>query len=208
MRRLFVALRPPEQVRDALLSIAGGVEGARWQSDDLLHLTLRFAGDVSRRGEDDLVEALSAIEHDPFTLQVRGVGHFEKRGRVNGLWAAFAPSPALASLQRKVERACKAAGLAAEPRTFVPHVTLARLGGRAIGGGEWLARHGDRRTRMARRGLPPLRKHAAPRRFALHSHRGMVARPGSIAGSADERPRRADEEPTRRLLRNLLPFHA
>ncbi|WP_120715938.1 RNA 2',3'-cyclic phosphodiesterase [Tsuneonella amylolytica] len=143
MRRLFVALRPPEPVREALLSVAGGVEGARWQSDDQLHLTLRFAGDVSRRGEDDLIESLSKIEHEPFPLQVRGVGHFEKRGRANGLWAAFAPSPSLASLQRKVERACRGMGLAAEPRTFVPHVTLARLGGRAIGGGEWLARHGD-----------------------------------------------------------------
>src|SRR3546814_5436540 len=41
MHRLFVAIRPPSAIRKALLSIMGGVEGARWQSDDQLHLTLR-----------------------------------------------------------------------------------------------------------------------------------------------------------------------
>ncbi|WP_420145100.1 2'-5' RNA ligase family protein, partial [Sphingobium sp.] len=45
MHRLFVAIRPPADQRANLLSLMGGVEGARWQSDDQLHITLRFIGE-------------------------------------------------------------------------------------------------------------------------------------------------------------------
>lgn len=143
MARLFVALRPPRTVRDTLLSAQGGVEGARWQDDDQLHLTLRFVGEVDRQTGDDLLVALSAIMCAPFVLEAKGSGHFEKRGRANALWAGLAPSLGLAALQRKVEHACRAAGLQPEPRTFVPHITLARLGRGSRGAGDWLVRHGD-----------------------------------------------------------------
>lgn len=142
MARLFVSLRPPAPVRDALLDAEGGVEGARWQADDQLHLTLRFVGELDRRGEADLVAALGGVIAAPFSLAVRGVGHFERRGRPHALWAALAPSAELDLLQRRVERACRAAGLPGEPRKFVAHITLARLGSGAAGAGEWLARHG------------------------------------------------------------------
>lgn len=143
MHRLFIALRPPVDVREMLLAAMGGVERARWQSDDQLHLTLRFVGEVDRRAADDLVATLSSVLVPPFDLSIRGVGHFEKKGRPTALWAALAPLPALDTLQRRVERACRSAGLTPETRKFVPHVTLARLGGGAQGSGEWLAQHGD-----------------------------------------------------------------
>ena len=44
MPRLFVALRPPEPVLDALLDAMGGIDGARWQDDEQLHCTLAFLG--------------------------------------------------------------------------------------------------------------------------------------------------------------------
>lgn len=126
-----------------MLGAQGGVERARWQSDDQLHLTLRFVGETDPRTAEDLVAALGSVTASSFTLSVRGVGHFEKRGRASALWAALAPSAALDLLERRVERACRAAGIAPETRRFVPHVTLARLGGGAVGAGAWLAAHGD-----------------------------------------------------------------
>ena len=143
MTRLFVALRPPPPVRAALLGAQGGVERARWQADEQLHLTLRFIGETDRRTGEDLVTALDGVTAPGFDLQVRGVGHFERKGRATALWAALAPSPALDLLERRIERACRAAGIAPETRKFVPHVTLARLGGGAVGAGAWLAAHGD-----------------------------------------------------------------
>ncbi|MEO1969982.1 MAG: RNA 2',3'-cyclic phosphodiesterase [Pirellulaceae bacterium] len=78
----------------------------------------------------------------PFALQVRGVGHFARKGRASALWAAFEPSEGLAILERRVERACRAAGLPPETRKFVPHVTLARTNASTGPIGGWLAEHG------------------------------------------------------------------
>ena len=143
MHRLFVALRPPPDVRAALLAAEGEVERARWQDEDQLHLTLRFVGDVDRHQADDLADALGSVSAPAFDLTVRGVGHFERKGRPTALWAALAPCAGLDLLAGRTERACRAAGLAPETRKFVPHVTLARLSGGATGAGGWLSRHGD-----------------------------------------------------------------
>lgn len=141
MLRLFVAIRPPEAIRDLLIDTMEGVPGARWQDEDQLHLTLRFVGQLDRRTGEDLAEALARIEAPPFALQLRGVGHFARKGRAHTLWAGIAPSPELAVLQKKVERACQAAGLEPERRKFAPHVTVARLGGGSGRIEGWLTAH-------------------------------------------------------------------
>ena len=69
MPRLFIGLRPPREVRAALLGAAGGVEGARWQDDGQLHLTLRFVGDVPAPEGDDLAAELGRVRATPFPLQ-------------------------------------------------------------------------------------------------------------------------------------------
>jgi RNA 2',3'-cyclic 3'-phosphodiesterase len=129
--RLFAAIRPPATVIDALLALGEAPEvhipGARWQDEDQLHLTLRFFGEVESREADDLAEALVAVRSAPFALALRGVGHFETKGKAHTLWAGLAPSEPLSTLQRGVESAARRAGLAPETRRFAPHITLARL---------------------------------------------------------------------------------
>ena len=142
MHRLFVAFRPPEEIRDPLIDTMEAVEGARWQSDEQLHLTLRFVGEVDRAQGNDLVSALEAVRAPRFTLHLRGVGTFERKGRTSALWAKVEESEPLAILHRRVERACRSAGLAPETRRFVPHVTIARLNASTGPIGGWLAEHG------------------------------------------------------------------
>lgn len=127
MHRLFAAIRPPAPILDALLALEGGVPGARWQDEGQLHLTLRFFGEVEAREADDIALALETVRAAPFALALRGVGHFESKGRAHTLWAGLAPSDDLAALQRKVESAARRAGLPPETRRFAPHITLARL---------------------------------------------------------------------------------
>ncbi|WP_119084538.1 RNA 2',3'-cyclic phosphodiesterase [Altererythrobacter sp. B11] len=141
MPRLFAAIRPSASVRDALIDTMEGVENARWQDEDQLHLTLRFMGEVGAREAEDLAAALEQLQAPPFTLEITGVGHFEHKRRVHALWAGIAPSPALAVLQRRVERACRSAGLPPERRRFTPHVTLARLNSSSGPIAGWLAQH-------------------------------------------------------------------
>ena len=128
MHRLFVAIRPPAEVRARLLDLMEGVAGARWQDDDQLHLTLRFIGEVDGRLADDVVIALRSVRQPPFTIALDGLGKFGSRGRVNALWAGVRPHDQLAHLHRKVDQALVRAGLEPEHRAYLPHITLARFG--------------------------------------------------------------------------------
>ncbi|WP_294173514.1 RNA 2',3'-cyclic phosphodiesterase [uncultured Sphingomonas sp.] len=125
MHRLFLAIRPPEPVRDLLLDLMGGTEGMRWQDEEQLHCTLRFVGEVDGDVAEDLASALSAIRFEAFGIRVQGVGRFEQR-RGGALWAGLAPREPLAALAAKIDRTCVAAGLEPERRAYHPHVTLAR----------------------------------------------------------------------------------
>lgn len=141
MPRLFAAIRPPETVRDALIDLMEGLDPARWQADEQLHLTLRFIGEVDHRMAEDLADALARVAFAPFALSLRGVGTFVRKGRVHTLWAGVADSTELRSLNGKVERACQACGLEPEHRKFAPHVTLARANARPGEFTEWLSAH-------------------------------------------------------------------
>ena len=111
MHRLFVAIRPPEPVRDRLIDAMDATPEIGWVGDDNLHVTLRFIGEVERPLADDIAVALSRIRSERFELRVSGVGLFEKRGG-GALWAGIEPRAPVAALAAKVERACVAAGLA------------------------------------------------------------------------------------------------
>jgi len=144
--RLFIAVRPPEEVRDLLLDAMEGIEGARWVDEENLHLTLRFIGEVERPAANDLAAALGAIRAEPFELRIEGVGHFTRKGQATALWARVPPDAPLEALRQKVERACEAAGLGRETRRFTPHITLARLNRSAGDISRWLASFGDMRA--------------------------------------------------------------
>ncbi len=127
MIRLFVGLRPPAAIRAQLLGLMGGIPGARWQDDDQLHITLRFIGDVDERAAEDAALALSSVHWPPLELALDGVGAFDKRGRINAVWAGVRPKEPLAALHRKIDQALVRAGQPPEHRAYLPHITLARM---------------------------------------------------------------------------------
>jgi RNA 2',3'-cyclic 3'-phosphodiesterase len=141
--RLFIAIRPPEPVRDRLVDSMEGIEGARWVDEENLHLTLRFVGEVERPAANDLAAALARIVWPPFPLRIEGVGHFMRKRQATALWARVPASAALETLRQKVEAACEAAGLERESRRFTPHLTLARLNRSSGPVGGWLSSFGD-----------------------------------------------------------------
>jgi 2'-5' RNA ligase len=127
MLRLFVAIRPPIAIRERLLAAMGGIAGARWQSDEQLHLTLRFIGEVDRHSARDVDAALGAVHHPRFEIALAGIGAFDRRGEPVALWAGIVPYDPLRILHKKIEQAIVRAGIEPERRAFTPHITLARL---------------------------------------------------------------------------------
>lgn len=124
-RRLFVALMPPPEVRDAITEAARGWRwspSARPTARERLHLTMHFLGDVADDRLEALEAGLSQVVTPPFTLPLL-------RGELwgNGI-AALRPGRlrALQQLHAALGAALEALGLPLEQRAWRPHVTLAR----------------------------------------------------------------------------------
>lgn len=141
MHRLFVAIRPPQDIRAQLLALMGGIAGARWQDDAQLHLTLRFIGEVERPMANDLADILKTVRFTDFTIALAGTGCFDRKGHIDTLWAGVQPRDPLAALHHKIDRACTRIGLAPDVRSYLPHITLARFNRSSGSVAEFTARH-------------------------------------------------------------------
>lgn len=129
MERLFVSIPVPAAIKQHLTLLGSGLPGARWQTPEQMHLTLRFIGDVDGTLASDIHSALSTVKAAPFTLELAGVGTFGPRGRERILWAGVAENSALRQLRDRIESTLVRTGVAPETRKFHPHVTIARLNG-------------------------------------------------------------------------------
>ena len=125
MHRLFVAIVPPQDIRDLLIDVMDEGPELRWVGEEQLHLTLRFIGEVERPVANDLAAALGKLRSTRFELSIAGIGRFDRRSG-GAVWAAIHPKAPVAALAAKVERICQEASLPAERRAFHPHITLAR----------------------------------------------------------------------------------
>ena len=142
--RLFVAIELPEAWRDAARSVRREIERAldgdararlRWVEPSLLHLTLRFIGEVDQQRGDAIGEALDAMDAtEPVDVGVAlaAAGTFGPPGRTQVVWLGVGgDADGLARLAALVERAVVGSGVNADERDFRPHVTLARVHRRA-----------------------------------------------------------------------------
>jgi 2'-5' RNA ligase len=149
---------------DQLRAVFPGVR-ASWTREDNLHLTLKFLGNVPVERIPALSNAVTAAAHEikPFDLAICDCGIFPPHGRPKVLWIGCANVPpashsrdaestgfqpasstsplplALSSVHAALEDRCAAAGFAREPRSFHPHLTIARL--RESKGSRALAEH-------------------------------------------------------------------
>ncbi len=127
MPRLFTGIEIPDEQREELRRLRQPLPGnSKWLEPENLHLTLRFAGDITNEQAAELADRLAAISVDAFEVRLAGLGVFGGN-EPRSLWAGIEAGPELETLARANERAARAAGLAPEPRAFKPHVTVARL---------------------------------------------------------------------------------
>ncbi len=126
MPRLFTGLEIPNDTRQWLSTLRGGLPGARWIDPDNYHLTLRFIGDVDDVVAHEVAHMLARVRRTTFEVRLEGVASFGGR-RPRAVIATAAPTPALIELQNEHERLMQRVGLEPEGRKYTPHVTLARL---------------------------------------------------------------------------------
>lgn len=147
MVRLFVGLELAPDIKEALDFARGGVEGAHWQRDEQLHLTLAFIGEVPSSTVRQIEDELSAIAFDPFELSLEGVNMFGNTRQPKTLWAGVADEAPLHHLHEKVMNALERIGVEPDRRRYKPHVTLARFSrGTQARISDWLTANGVLKT--------------------------------------------------------------
>lgn len=123
--RCFTALEIPDGIRAALARAQEELRGAdadvRWVDPPLLHLTLKFLGELDATAVDRLRDGLRRLRVPRFRARVAGLGMFP-----GVVWAGCA-APELAGLAADVDRAAAGAGIPPETRPFAAHVTLGRV---------------------------------------------------------------------------------
>ncbi len=130
--RLFVAIDIPQAVREALGELIARLRtesrGAKWVRPEAMHVTLKFIGEVDGKQVDAIRAALRVVHSgQAVEMNFRGLGFFPHERRPRVLWCGIAATPNLAELAAAVDGALQPLEIPAEPREFVPHLTLARF---------------------------------------------------------------------------------
>ena len=129
--RAFFGLQVPGPQREELAPFLNACAQAapefRWTLKDNLHLTIRFVGNVDRGLVESVADGLAHRPLAAFDIELGEVGSFG-RGRVaRVVWLGLRKgAAAAAALASQVEEECVRVGLAAEPRAYTAHLTLAR----------------------------------------------------------------------------------
>jgi len=123
--RLFVCVRPPDDVLDRLDEVIarcrpGSSGGVRWADRSTWHVTLHFLGEVA--DPDPVVEALAGLTLPAVEAELGPAVELLGRRVVS------APITGLEGLAHTVQSAVAHLGEHREDRPFRGHVTLARLG--------------------------------------------------------------------------------
>ena len=131
--RSFFCLELPQADKDALAQAAQTLKGTdarvRWVRPALLHVTLKFLGEIDPAQTPALQTLLEQITqaHGPFELTLDRFGAFPHPDRPRVLWAgASRIPPTLIKLQANLDEGLQDFGFERE-RNFSAHVTLGRV---------------------------------------------------------------------------------
>jgi 2'-5' RNA ligase len=127
MAKLFVGLQIPGHLAKQFNLLKIDVTGARWQTEENMHVTLSFIGEVDDGLLNKVLETLRNVEAEQFSLALKSVGTFARHDEPNVLWAGIANADALKVLKRKIDEVLHGADLPFDRKEYRPHMTLAFL---------------------------------------------------------------------------------
>jgi len=133
--RSFIAIQLPEEVREGLARLRKELERdehkfVKWVAPGGIHLTLKFLGNIPSKRVTEITEAIAEAAQgiSPFHLEISGLGAFPSLRQARVFWVGIGgEAEKLSMLQQNIDSALAVQGFAQEERSFVPHLTLARI---------------------------------------------------------------------------------
>jgi 2'-5' RNA ligase len=102
----------------------------KWVAPGGIHLTLKFLGNIPFKRVTEITEAMEGAAQgiSPFHLEISGLGAFPSLRQARVFWVGIGGEmEKLSKLHQNIDSALAALGFAKEERSFVPHLTLARI---------------------------------------------------------------------------------
>ncbi len=126
MIRTFIAVELPEKFVPEIERIGSLIKmpGVKLVEPRLVHITLKFLGDIQEDRIEPIASALSEIKCKPFEARIKGIGVFPKPSYVRVIW--LGGHGEFDTLHREVEQLLSPLGFEKE-RDFTPHATFARI---------------------------------------------------------------------------------
>jgi RNA 2',3'-cyclic 3'-phosphodiesterase len=130
MVRAFVALELPNEIQDRLREAQEKLRGCparlTFVEPALIHITLKFLGEVAEKDLPQVSAALQSVSFNPFPVTV-GAVTVNNPKRPHTVWCNIGDGGTGKKLFRQVEDVLAPLGFEREIRGFTPHATLARV---------------------------------------------------------------------------------
>lgn len=134
--RTFIAVNLDSRLKTELSrfqeDLKKEVVGVKWVKPELLHITLKFLGEIEEKAISQLEVPLNTLAKERASFQVHfsGLGAFPSTSRPRVIWIGTEKgAEELAGLAKEVERAVRKLqlpGVKEDRKDFVPHLTLGR----------------------------------------------------------------------------------
>ena len=126
MIRTFIAVELPDRTIPEIERIGTLLKmpGVKLVEPGLVHITMKFLGDIHEDKVESIASALSQIRCKPFEAGIKGIGVFPKPSYVRIIWLGGYGDFEI--LHRELERVLAPFKFEKEGN-FIPHATLARI---------------------------------------------------------------------------------
>ena len=126
MIRTFIAVELPDRFLQEIQKIESelDIQGVKIVEPHLVHITMKFLGDIHENDIDPIFFALSKINCPPFEARIKGIGVFPKLTYIKVIWIGARGN--FDALYNEVERVLLPFKFRKDHQ-FSPHATLARV---------------------------------------------------------------------------------
>jgi len=130
--RSFISVDLDEpNIKERIVNAQRGLEqtGAQLKIVDpaIMHLTLRFLGEIPQSTVEKVKEAMDGVRFQPFEIEFSGLGAFPSLKRINVVWVGIRKGDGnLSDIFRQLEPNLRQLGLPPDNKGFSPHLTIAR----------------------------------------------------------------------------------
>lgn len=126
MKRLFVAIDLPQIVKKSLISISADLDQFRPVPAEQLHVTLFFLGDTYESEIPGIMEKLSSVSADAYSMYTNGPGAFPSLKNPRILWIGMKDQNNTEKLHRLIADQLAIYHPVSLQKKYIPHITVAR----------------------------------------------------------------------------------